>query len=89
MPFRVVENPEFRKLIHILRSGLYIPRRTAIRNSLSNHYNDIRSQLLLDLPSGLKVSIALDGWQSPFKKSFLTVTAYYVTGDWEYQEVRE
>jgi hypothetical protein len=44
-------------------------------------------KLLSDLPPGVKVSIALDGWQSPFKLSFLAITAYYITTDWQWREV--
>jgi len=43
--------------------------------------------MFLDLPSSSKVSIALDGWQSPFKRSFLAITAYYIMTDWKWREV--
>jgi hypothetical protein len=54
---------------------------------LEAHYNRVQDQIFLDLPPSSKVSIALDGWQSPFKKSFLAITAYYITTDWNWREV--
>ena len=67
----------------ILRPDLDIPYRIYIRTHLTSLYENVQSQLLLDLPEGAKVLIALDGWQSPFNKSFLAVTAYYITTDWQ------
>ena len=87
LPFRAVEHPEFRKAMLMLRPDLDIPHRTYIRTHLKSLYESVQSQLLSDLPGSAKVSIALDGWQSPFKKSFLAVTAYYITTDWQWQEV--
>jgi len=87
LPFRAVEHPEFRKVMLMLRPDLDIPHRTYIRTHLTSLYENVQSQLLSDLPETAKVSIALDGWQSPFKRSFLAVTAYYITTDWEWQEV--
>jgi hypothetical protein len=72
----------------MLRPDLDIPHRTYIRTHLTSLYESVQSQLLSDLPETAKVSIALDAWQSPFKKSFLAVTAYYITTDWQWQEVR-
>ena len=88
LPFRAVEYPEFRKAMLMLRPDLDIPHRTYIRTQLKSLYESVQSKLLSDLPETAKVSIALDGWQSPFKKSFLAVTAYYITTDWQWQEVR-
>jgi len=87
LPFRAVEHPEFRKVMLMLRPDLDIPHRTYIRTHLTSLYENVQSQLLSDLPETAKVSIALDGWQSPFKRSFLAVTAYYITTDWQWQEV--
>jgi hypothetical protein len=71
----------------MLRPDLDIPHRTYIRTHLTSLYENVQSQLLSDLPETAKVSIALDGWQSPFKRSFLAITAYYITTDWQWQEV--
>ena len=70
----------------MLRPDLDIPHRTYMRTHLTSLYESVQSQLLLDLPETAKVSIALDGWQNPFKRSFLAVTAYYIMADWQWQE---
>ena len=72
----------------MLRPDLDIPHRTYIRTYLKSLYESVQSKLLSDLPKTVKVSITLDGWQSPFKRSFLALTAYYITTDWQWQEVR-
>jgi hypothetical protein len=87
LSFRAVDHPEFRKAMLMLRPDLDIPHRTFIHTHLTSLYENVQSQLLSDLPENAKVSIALDGWQSPFNKSFLAVTAYYITTDWQWQEV--
>jgi hypothetical protein len=71
----------------MLRPDLDIPHRTYIRTHLKSLYESVQLKLLSDLPETAKVSIALDGWQSPFKRSFLAMTAYYITTDWQWQEV--
>jgi hypothetical protein len=83
LPFQAVEHPEFWKAILMLRPDLDIPHRIYIPTHLKSFYKSVQLQLLSDLPGSAKVSIALDGWQSPFKKSFLAITAYYITTDWQ------
>src|SRR5580692_12476239 len=87
LPFQAIEHPEFRKAMLMLRPDLDIPHRTYICTHLTSLYENVQSQLLSDLPENAKVSIALDSWQSPFNKSFLAITAYYIMTDWQWQEV--
>ena len=65
----------------MLKPNLEIPHQTAIRSQLTVQFNKVMGELLLDLPLGAKVLIALDGWQSPFKLSFLAITTYYITSN--------
>ena len=71
----------------MLRPDLDIPHRIFIHTHLTSLYKSIQSQLLSDLPETAKILIALDGWQSLFKKSFLAITAYYISADWQWREV--
>jgi hypothetical protein len=71
----------------MLRPDLDIPHRIYIHTHLKSLYESVQLKLLLDLPETAKVSIALDSWQSLFKKSFLAMTVYYITMDWQWQEV--
>ena len=72
----------------MVRPDLDIPHRTYMRTHLTTLYESVQTKLLSDLPESAKVSIALDSWQSLFKRSFLAITAYYITTDWQWQEVR-
>ena len=87
LPFRAVEHPEFRKAMLMLRPDLDIPHRTYIHTHLKNFYKSVQSKFLSDLPETAKVSIALDGWQSLFKRLFQAVTIYYIMTDWQWQKV--
>ena len=71
----------------MLRPDLDIPHRIYMHTHLTSLYESVQTKLLPDLPESAKVSIALDGWQSPFKRSFLAITAYYTMTDWQWQEV--
>jgi hypothetical protein len=39
------------------------------------------------LPSGAKLSIALDCWTSPFRQAFMAITGYFIDMDWHYREI--
>jgi hypothetical protein len=39
------------------------------------------------LPSGAKLSIALDCWTSPFRQAFMAITGYFIDLDWHYREI--
>jgi hypothetical protein len=67
----------------MLRPDPDILHRTYIRTHLTSLYENVQSQLLSDLPETAKVSIALDSWQSLFKRLFLAITTYYITTDWQ------
>jgi len=71
----------------MLRPGIQIPHRTTVRSDLDVLYKGVIDSMLHDLPSNSKVSIALDAWQSPFRRSFIAITAYYITIDWQWKEV--
>jgi hypothetical protein len=82
--FRAIKHSEFQKAMLMLRPDLDIPHRTYICIHLKSLYESVQSKLLLELPKTAKVSIALDGWQSLFKRLFLAVTVYYITTDWQW-----
>jgi hypothetical protein len=39
------------------------------------------------LPSGIKLSIALDCWTSPFQQAFMAITGYFIDDEWNYREI--
>lgn len=46
-----------------------------------------QQRVLQQLPADAKLSLALDCWTSPFQQAFMAVSGYFLTQDWEYQEV--
>lgn len=46
-----------------------------------------QQDLLHKLPTGAKISIALDCWTSPFQQAFMAVTGYFIDADWNYREI--
>jgi hypothetical protein len=49
-----------------------------------------QQRILLTLPSGWKISIALENWTppfSPFSQAFMGITGYFIDTDWVYREV--
>jgi hypothetical protein len=46
-----------------------------------------QKKILEKLPSGTKMSIALDCWTSPFRQAFMAITGYFIDDDWNYREI--
>lgn len=78
LPFRALDNVEFRRLIKMasLSNGqhlrLLVPStaRQRLNEEIISGYKDILEQL----PSGAKISLALDGWSSPNNIHFQAIT---------------
>lgn len=46
-----------------------------------------QEKVLSELPTGGKLSIALDCWTSPFQQAFMAVTGYFIDCDWKFREI--
>jgi hypothetical protein len=86
--FRTADNEELRRTFLMLRPSIQIPHKDMVRSLLKNKYEEVLPLLLQDLPQNAKISLAMDVWQSPFAKSFLAITAYFIDQRWQYREVR-
>jgi hypothetical protein len=64
-----------------------IPTTKTIRGRLQTIVKERQQHLLSNLPSGAKLSIALDCWTSPFRQAFMAVTGYFIDQDWNYREI--
>ena len=87
LPFRAVEHPQLRRAFRIARPSIDIPGRKRIKLLLEERYAKLTENLLDDLGSETKVSLALDCWTSPNHHAFMAITAYYITADWKLREV--
>jgi len=54
---------------------------------MTREYQQYKDRLKADLLTIPMVSFTLDGWTSPFQKSFLAVTAHWIDDDWQMQDV--
>ncbi|KAJ9482154.1 hypothetical protein VN97_g11287 [Penicillium thymicola] len=89
LPFQLVENAAFRRLILRLASALSlltIPSADTIRRQLSARVKERQQDTLRMLPEHTKVSVALDCWTSPFGQAFMAITGYFIDVDWIYRE---
>jgi hypothetical protein len=90
LPFQLVEHPEFRALLEMVRLAPCfpdIPAATTIRRHLQEIVQERQYTLLQNLPKGAKISIALDCWTSPFRQAFMAITGYFIDQEWNYREL--
>lgn len=64
-----------------------IPSAKVIRSRLQSTVKQRQQSILQKLPSGAKLSIALDCWTSPFRQAFMAITGYFIDDDWNYREI--
>ena len=64
-----------------------IPSAYMVRRHLQELVQEQQHTLLWMLPTGAKLSIALDCWTSPFRQAFMAVTGYFLDKDWNYREI--
>lgn len=64
-----------------------IPSAKVMRRQLRDLVRENQKSILQKLPSGAKLSLALDCWTSPFRQTFMAITGYFLDEDWEYHEI--
>lgn len=83
-PLDSVNDLGFRQLIATLEPRFNLNSRTYITETLLPQiYNEERSKLQESIRKATFVSLTTDSWTSRSSKSFTTVTAQYLTDDWE------
>ena len=86
-PFSVVENSGFRKLLNILDPRYHIPSRPHFSETVVPEiYRQTRAAVQAAIDSALSVALTTDCWTSCATESFMTVTAHFVTDDWQLKE---
>ncbi|XP_065368779.1 E3 SUMO-protein ligase ZBED1-like [Calliphora vicina] len=81
---RIVEELEFKKLIEVVSQcpGYTLPtRKTLSNNILPTVYNEILSNVKIQLVTATAVCLTTDGWTSKTNVSYLAVTAHYIDDD--------
>jgi hypothetical protein len=87
IPFRTLERPSFQALLQMCRPSIQLPGRTHLQKLIADRATAARKQILKQLPSSRKISLALDCWTSPNRLAFLAILGYFITDNWEYKEV--
>jgi len=65
LPFQTVENPQFRRLINMLRSNVVVPSANTFRRSIHDYSQGIIAGLKRIIPQATQVHIATDTWTFP------------------------
>jgi len=87
MSFNSVNNAAFRRVFKYLKRDSMLPSPTTTRNRLQSLYGEIVEKIRNEIPSGVKISIAVDTWTSPNNIAFLALAGYWITDDWDLREV--
>ncbi|KAI2913801.1 hypothetical protein CBS147320_10459 [Aspergillus niger] len=90
LPFQIVEDNEFQRLLNLVRSGpqgVELPSAKTLRRRLREAVVTQQEMQLRDLPEDAKVSLALDCWTSPFQQAFMAITVYFIDKEWNYREL--
>ena len=82
-PINMVECSGFRELISTLEPGYTMPSRKTVKNAIVHLHEQGKlklKELLADAPA---VSLTTDIWSSITNESYLTVTAHWLSDEWE------
>ncbi|KAG0157822.1 hypothetical protein PDIDSM_5332, partial [Penicillium digitatum] len=69
------------------RLPFHLIEHPSFKRIINKALKDRQQRILRTLPSGSKISIALDCWTSPFSQAFMAITGYFIDSDWVYREV--
>jgi hypothetical protein len=90
LPFQIIEHPQLQRLLQLAQTApslLDFPSAKTIQRRLRDTVKQQQRHLLQKLPTGAKLSVALDCWTSPFQQAFMAVTGYFLDQDWNYREI--
>jgi len=78
-PFTIVEDPEFRKFVHMLNPGYDLPSRKTVSLLLSNMYNQVHDEIKASSNSNVEfVSLTTDTWTSLKHESYTAITVHFI-----------
>ena len=83
IPFRSVENAEWKRLALMQNPQYPLPSATTIRNCLITQLEQVEATFLQDIVPRAKVSLSLDCWSSSTRLSFMAVMAHFINKDWQ------
>ncbi|KAE8180011.1 hypothetical protein CF328_g9297, partial [Tilletia controversa] len=82
----VLDHPDFKALLKTLQPDYDCPSRNVMTRKISVDYGLLKTQVgayLRSLPG--RVALTTDGWTAGNGDQFLSLTAHFITADWELQ----
>ncbi|KAK4323032.1 hypothetical protein Pmani_006216 [Petrolisthes manimaculis] len=87
-PLSVVEDDGFKQLVHGLNPRYKLPsRREVTRTLLPSLYQNEVKAVSQDLEKAQHISLTTDIWTSRQTQGFITVTAHFISPEWELKSV--
>ncbi|KAJ4938907.1 hypothetical protein JOQ06_028373 [Pogonophryne albipinna] len=84
-PYSVVENAGVCHLLKTLEPRYRLPSRSHFtENVIPALYNGTKAQVMASMIQARRVAITCDAWTSVATESYLTVTAHYISEDWQF-----
>lgn len=84
VPIYTVQKQSFLKLLAALDSKFKCPSRNYFtQTAIPDKYASLKASVSLNLKEIPFISITTDGWTSAAKDPYLSLTAHYITKDWE------
>ena len=81
-PIASVEGEGFKELMNCVEPGYTCPSRKKIAKILARKHDVGRERLKLKLESATSVSLTSDIWSSSATEGYITVTAHFLTNEW-------
>ncbi|XP_073491217.1 E3 SUMO-protein ligase ZBED1-like [Aquarana catesbeiana] len=83
-PYSVVQNEGFKHMLKVLEPRYNIPSRTHFSEKIvPDLYEQEKKKVVDELSRASSVALTTDGWTSRGAQSYVTITAHFITADWE------
>ena len=88
MPLRLVESLRFQKLLKALDPQYSLPSRKHLSTTLlTKKYEQLKAHIKSRLRSVSTVNLTIDLWSNRQMRSYLGITAHYITDEWELEHI--
>ena len=88
MPLRVVESSRFEKFVKVLDPQYCLPTRKHLSTTLlQKKYINLKAQTIDHLKGVNTVNLTIDLWTNMQMRSYLGITAHYITAEWKLEQV--
>ncbi|XP_059902138.1 E3 SUMO-protein ligase ZBED1-like [Gadus macrocephalus] len=83
-PYSVVQNKGYKHMLNVLEPRYDIPSRTHFSdNIVPGLYEQEKKKVVDELAVAPSVALTTDGWTSRGTVSYVTISAHFITADWE------